>query len=195
MQTKKRDTKTMVAIALLMALIVVLQAIGGSIPPIGGFPISLVLIPVVIGAVMYGAATGALLGATFGAVVYINCVTGTDVGGAMVFQANPIICFLVVMGKGILAGFGSGMIYRLLSRKNKYLAVVCAAIICPVLNTGIFVACMLVFFIDVLTAWAGDGGLTGYILTGLILTNFLPELIINVLFGPAAYRIIKVIKK
>ena len=90
---KNVKVKRMVGIALLIALIVVLQAIGGMIPPIGGFSISLVLIPIVLGAAMYGPGAGALLGTAFGAIVYINCVTGADVGGAMVFQANPVLCW------------------------------------------------------------------------------------------------------
>ena len=73
--------KKMVGIALLMALVVVMQFLGGLIPPIGGFTISLVLIPIVIGAAVYGPSGGALLGGTFGVIVFINCVTGSDPGG------------------------------------------------------------------------------------------------------------------
>ena len=186
--------KRMAGIALLMALVVVMQFLGGIIPPVGGFTISLVLIPIVLGAAVFGPGAGALLGATFGAVVYINCITGADPGGVMVFQANPILCFLVVMGKGVLAGFASGAVYKLLKNKNPYIAMLLAAIVCPVVNTGIFVACMLLFFIEVLAAWAGGADIVGYILTGLILANFVPELIINVAFSPAGQRIIHVTK-
>lgn len=185
----------MVGLALLIALIVVLQFVGGMIPPIGGFSISLVLIPIVLGAAMYGPSAGALLGAAFGVIVYINCVTGADLGGAMVFQANPILCFLVVMGKGILAGLASGWVYKLLKKKNPYLAIVCAAIICPVVNTGTFVVCMLLFFIEVLSSWAGSGDVVGYILTGLVLANFLPELVINVVLSPVSQRVINTVNK
>jgi hypothetical protein len=54
---------------------------------------------------------------------------------------------------------------------------------------------MLLFFIDVLAAWAGGGDVLGYILSGLVLANFLPELIINVVFSPAGQRILKTVKK
>ena len=101
----KAKIRRMAGIALLMALVIVLQFVGGMIPPVGGFSISLVLIPIVLGAAVFGPKAGALLGAAFGTVVTINCITGADVGGAMVFQASPILCILVVMGKGILAGF------------------------------------------------------------------------------------------
>ncbi len=192
---KNQKIKCMAGIALLMALVIVMQFIGSMIPPVAGFSISLVLIPIVLGAAAYGPGAGALLGAVFGVIVYINCVTGADGGGAMVFQANPVLCFLVVMGKGILAGWISGLVYALMKKRNAYLAMLLAAIVCPVVNTGVFVTCMLLFFIDVLGAWANGGDVLGYVLTGLILANFLPELIINVVFSPAGQRILHTVKK
>ena len=192
---RNQKIKRMAAVALLMALVVVMQFVSGLIPPVGGFSISLVLIPVVLGSALYGPGVGALLGGTFGAIVFINCVTGADPGGAMVLQANPVLCFIVVMAKGILAGFASGWVYKLLKGKNTYLAMLCAAIICPIVNTGVFVVCMLTFFKDVLSVWAGGGDLLAYVLTGLVVANFLPELAINVVFSPAGQRIIHVVVK
>ncbi len=194
MNKKKQSTLRMVGIALLMALVVVMQTISGLIPPVSGFSISLVLIPIVIGAAVYGPGAGALLGATFGVIVYINCVTGADIGGAMVFQANPILCFLVVMGKGILSGLAAGFVYSLFKNRNAYVAMLLAAIVCPLVNTGVFVLCMCMFFIDILAAWAGGGDVLGYILTGLVLANMLPELLINVVFSPAGARIAHIVK-
>lgn len=192
---RNEKIKRMAAVALLMALVVVMQFVSGLIPPVSGFSISLVLIPVVLGSALYGPDVGALLGGTFGTIVYINCVTGADVGGAMVLQANPVLCFLVVMGKGILAGAASGWVYRLLKGINSYVAMLCAAVVCPVVNTGVFVACMLTFFKDVLSAWAGGGDLVAYILSGLVLLNFVPELIINVVFGTVGQSVIHVVNK
>ena len=192
---KNENIKRMAGIALLMALVVVLQFVGGMIPPVGGFSISLVLIPIVLGAALYGPKAGALLGLTFGIVVVINCITGTDVGGAMVFQANPVLCILVVLGKGCLAGFGSGAVYKLLKYWNVYVAMIAAAIICPVINTGFFILCMWLFFIDVLAAWAGGGDILGYVLSGLVLCNFVPELVINIVFSPFGQRIIHTVQK
>lgn len=192
---KNANIKRMAGIALLMALVVVLQFLGGMIPPVGGFSISLVLIPIVLGAAVYGPRAGALLGGTFGVVVTINCITGADVGGAMVFQANPILCVLVVMGKGILAGLASGLVYQLLKGKNAYLAMVLAAIVCPLVNTGTFIICMMTFFKDVLAVWAGGGEIIAYVLSGLVLCNFVPEMIINVVFSPFGQRIVHTIQK
>lgn len=192
---KNQKIKRMVGIALLMALVVVMQFLSGIIPPVGGFTISLVLIPIVLGAAVFGPSAGAVLGATFGVIVFVNCVTGADPGGAMVFQANPVLCFLVVMAKGTLAGLASGWVYKLLAGKNAYLAMLLAAIVCPVVNTGVFIVCMLLFYIEVLAAWAGGADVMGYILTGLVLANFVPELIINVVFSPFGQTIARVAKR
>ena len=194
MKRQNKGIMRMVGIAFMMALVVVMQSISGMIPPIGGFSISLVLIPIVLGAAVFGPGAGALLGATFGAIVYINCVTGADPGGAMVFQASPVLCFLVVMGKGTLAGLAAGAVYKMLKGKNSYLAMLLAAIVCPVVNTGVFVASMFLFFIDLLAAWAGGSNIVGYVLTGLILANFVPELVINIVFSPAGQRIYRAVE-
>lgn len=185
----------MASVALLMAMVVVLQFVGGMLPPVGGFSISLVLIPIVLGGAMFGWKVGALLGATFGVVVAINCVTGADVGGAMVFQANPILCILVVLGKGILAGAASAFVFKWIAPKNVHVAMLLAAIICPVVNTGTFIACMMLFFREVLAAWAGGSNIVAYILSGLVLANFVPELIINVVFSPVGVRIKDIVSK
>ena len=51
---KNRNLRSMAAIALLMAMVVVMQFLSGIIPPVGGFSISLVLIPIVLGAAAFG---------------------------------------------------------------------------------------------------------------------------------------------
>lgn len=193
---KNPKIKKMATIALLIAMIVVLQFVGSMIPPIGGmFSISLVLIPIVVGAALYGPSAGAMLGAAFGVVVAINCVTGADPGGQMVFQSNAIVCIIVVMSKGILAGLSAGAVYKLLCRMNGYFAMLCSAIICPLVNTGVFLLCMNVFFKDVLTVWADGKDIFVYMLSGIVLCNFVPELIINIVFSPAGQRILQVVKK
>ena len=64
-----------------------------------------------------------------------------------------------------------------------------------VTRNAVFQACMLLFFNEVLSAWAGGTDVIGYIFTGLILANFVPELIINVVFSPAGQRISQVVTK
>lgn len=193
---KNSKIHRMVGIALLIAVMVVLQFIGTIFPiKIGPVSISLVLIPIVIGAAVYGPSAGAILGAAFGVLANIFCANGMDGGGQMVFQASPVLCIVVVMLKGTCCGLAAGWVYKLLANKNSYVAMLCAAIVCPVVNTGIFLLGMRLFFMDVLREWANGSDVAGYVLTGLILVNFLPELALNVLVSPAAQRIINVVRK
>lgn len=193
---KSKKIHSMVGVALLIAVMIVLQFIGTILPiKIGPVSISLVLIPIVIGAAVYGPGAGAVLGTAFGIIANIFCINGMDGGGQMVFQASPALCILVVMTKGILCGFAAGWMYRLISKKNGFLAMLCAAIVCPVVNTGVFLLGMRLFFMDVLRVWANGNDVAGYVLTGLILVNFLPELVLNVLVSPASQRIIQIVKK
>ena len=186
----------MVGVALLIALMIVLQFLGTILPiKIGPVSLSLVLIPIVIGAAVYGPTAGAVLGAAFGILANIFCANGMDGGGHMVFQASPVLCIVVVMIKGILCGYAAGWVYKLLVKKNAYVAMLCAAIVCPVVNTGIFLLGMCLFFMDVLQVWAGGSNVAGWVLSGLILVNFLPELALNIAVSPASQRIIHVVNK
>ena len=87
----------MVGIAVLAALVVVLQLLS-SVIKIGTVSITLTLIPIVVGAAFYGPGAGAILGTVFGLVVYINSATGADTGGNLVFLANPFLCAFFCIG-------------------------------------------------------------------------------------------------
>lgn len=188
-----------VGTAILAAVVVVLQLLAGTIT-VGTFSISLVLIPIVVGAAIYGATFGAILGATFGLVVFIASANGTDAGGNVVFNANPFLCFLVCVGKGALSGWCAGLVYRLVAKNSKslgrsYAAVLLAAVVAPLVNTGVFCISMFLFFRETLQAWAGGSNLINYMLFTLAGINFLIELGINLVFSPAISTIIKAVQK
>ena len=54
---------------------------------------------------------------------------------------------------------------------------------------------MMTLFKDVLAVWAGGGEIIAYVLSGLVLCNFVPELIINIVFSPFGQRILHTIQK
>ena len=82
--------------------------------------------------------------------------------------------------------------------KNKYkpqLSVLFGAVVAPVVNTGLFCLCMLVFYKDVLMQWAGGQNTVLYMLTGLAGINFLVELGVNLVCAPAIISIVRAVKK
>ena len=192
----------MVELAMLIALVVVLQLVSAVIPPIGGtVSITLTLVPVVVGAILFGVKGGTTLGFAFGAIVLINCITGLDVGGNILWNANPFFTALICFVKGIAAGVIPALLYKAVIGKKdtvgggrKYVAALVAALSAPIMNTGLFVCGMALFFMDTLRAWAGGSDVVTYVLFGLAGINFLVEFFINIILTPAISRIVQVVK-
>ena len=190
-------------LALLIALVVALQMLSALIPPIGGtVSITLTLIPVVVGGILLGKRAGAILGFFFGLIVMINCINGLDIGGNILWNANPFFTALICFVKGTAAGFFSAFFYELICGKNKnvsggkrFAATVVAALSAPIINTGLFVCGMVLFFKDTLYTWADGENVIIYILVGLAGLNFLVEFLVNTVLSPAILRITEVVDK
>lgn len=184
-------TKKLVLLALLSAITAVLAYYGGFIKIGGLASISLTLVPVVIGATLCGPFAGALLGAVAGAVFFATPDAvfwfGLSIPGTVI----------TVMIKGILSGLCAGLVYKLLEKFNRYLAVVVSAIVCPVVNTGIFLLGSLVFFMDTVSAGAAAEGVSVgmYLIVFFVGLNFVFELIANIAISPGIVRILDIVKK
>lgn len=184
-RTNRDRIVKLTGIALFSAIVVVLQLLGSFIK-FGPFSISLVLIPIVVGAAVYGMGAGAWLGFVFGVVVLIS-------GDAAAFLAiNPIGTVVTVLLKGVLAGLAVDLVYRLLKKINKYVAVVSSAIVCPLVNTGIFLLGCRLFFFETVTEWAGGSDVFTYMIVGLVGWNFVFELGMNILMSPGIVRLIDI---
>ena len=184
----------MVGLGILTAIIVTLQVVTTYFP-VKPFAITLALIPIVIGAALYGAKAGAYLGAVFSIVVILMCVFGVDVGGAMVWNANPFLCVILCMLKGTLAGFCSGLVYNAVSKKNGIAGAALAAVISPIINTGVFILGMMFLFRPLLQTWAGGSDVIYYAVTGLAGINFLVELAVNIILVPVVVQVVKAVRK
>lgn len=190
MKKAKMSTNNLVMCALLAAIVVVLQYLGSFIK-LGPFSVTLVLIPIAVGAALCGKAAGAWLGAVFGFVVLL-----TDSGAFLVFNAPATI--FTVMLKGILAGFCAGLVYELLKKRSKFLAVVASAIVCPLINTGVFLICCKIFFMSLINTWSSELGFASagkYMIYGLVGGNFIFELLVNIVLSPVIVKLINMRKK
>ncbi len=193
MSNTKKQTQNIAILGIFSAIIVVLQLMSYFIK-IGTFNLSLVLIPVVLGAYLYGAKVGAILGGVFGLTVTLCCFTGLDGGGYILIQANPAITSLICIIKGVAAGFFAGLTANAFKVKKSYLGIMLTAIVAPVVNTGLFVSAMFIFFKDILAQWAGGTNVVTYAIVGLVGVNFIIELVINIAMAPAMLRISKALK-
>ncbi len=193
MSKSKKETNVAV-VGIFAALVIVLQFLSAFVK-IGNFPLTLTLIPIVLGAVLYGPKVGAILGGVFGAVVVVCCFTGIDPGGAILVQANPWLTSAVCIAKGILAGVLPAFVFKAFGEKHQYAGTVVSAVVAPIGNTGLFLICMLVFFKDILVSWAGGSDTVYYIFTGLTGWNFVIETAINIVAAPLLFRVSKAVKK
>ncbi len=197
--SSKKKTLKMVELAMLTALVIVLQIFGGFIK-FGPFSLSLVLIPVVIGSIVLGFKSGAILGFIFGFVVVIQCAMGIDAGGFILWGINPILTALICVVKGTAAGLVPGLIYSAFNKKGtnngRHIAgAVLAAVSAPVVNTGLFICGLSAFFNSTLVEWAGGTDIMLYIITGLVGINFVIELCINIVVSPAIATIVRALDK
>lgn len=186
MQNKKIQTEKLALGAIFTALVVILQLLGSFIR-FGPFSISLVLVPIVLGAALCDAKIGGWLGFVFGATVLLS-------GDAAPFLAVDVFgTVITVLLKGLLCGIAAGLIFTLLKKVNRYLAVISAAIVCPVVNTGIFLLGCKLFFMETITEWGlalGFSNVGEYMFVGLAGGNFLFELAANILLAPVVLKVL-----
>ena len=186
-KSRKNLTLNLAIGGILTAIVFVLQTVGASIK-FGTFSISLILIPVVLGAALCGPVVSAWLGLVFGAVVLIS-------GDAAAFLTISVPgTVITVLLKGVLCGLFAGLVFNALKKKNITLATIAAAIVAPVTNTGIFILGCRIFFFDAVKEWgvgAGFVSVTKYMLVGFVGLNFLFELLTNIVLCPIVVRIIQ----
>lgn len=188
---RRAQIQKLALLALLTAMVAVLAYFGGFIKIGSLASISLTLIPVVIGAALCGPFAGAWLGGVSGLIFFATA------DAAFWYGLSVPGTIITVMVKGILAGLCAGLVYALLEKKNRYLAVLVSAIVCPVVNTGIFLIGCLLFFLEPVKAWAVAEGVSvfAYMIIFFVGLNFVFELLTNIIISPAILRIINIRKK
>ena len=195
-RTQKQRVLYLVQMALLTAVIMALHFSGVAIPAFGT-KISLVLIPIAMGAMLLGPAAGAILGFVYGVTVFVSLgVLHMDPFTAILFDNNPVMTFLICTVKTTAAGLVAGYVYRALYKKNALLAVFVAAALVPTINTGVFVLGCFIIYNTISQVAAGNGYAPVYfILIVCAGVNYALELAINLIFSPALERITRVFTK
>ena len=137
----------MVQIAMLTAIVLILALTPLGYIRTGGLEITLIVIPVAVGAVILGPVGGMILGAVFGITSFIQCF-GMSPFGAMLLSISPVKTFITCVVTRTLMGFLTGLIYKGMKKvsKNKSLNTVVANLCCPFMNTLFFMTCIVVFF-------------------------------------------------
>lgn len=149
MNQSKFSTKYLVELALLVAIVLLM-----AFTPIGyiktlGLEITLIVVPVAVGAVVLGPAAGAILGGVFGVTSFIQCF-GMSAFGTVLLGINPVFTFLVCVPTRILEGLLTGYIYKGLrqTKLNANVSVTLANLCCPLLNTTFFMGTLVTLFAE-----------------------------------------------
>ena len=198
MENKFFSSKNVALLGILTALVLVLQLFGSAIPMFG-ITLNFSLIPIALAGILLGYLGGAIVGFVCGLVVFITtAVMGGEQLTVNLFQTDPVILTTMCIGKTTVAGLVSGLLYKLISKRNNLVAVSVGSIAIPVINTTIYVLGMLLMK-DSLIAYMGwDFNSTWLVFAtifSIIWLNFVLEMVITIIFTPLTYRVIRVLDK
>lgn len=191
LKNRKQAIERLALGSIFTALVILLQLLGAFIR-FGTFSISLVLVPIIIGAALCGWKLGGWFGFAFGLAVLLS-------GDAAAFLAiNPLGTVATVLLKGTLCGLAAGLCYKFFERRSVFLAALIAAIAAPVVNTGVFLIGCRLFFFEAIAEWgiaAGAQSTVEYMFLFLAGGNFIFELVTNIILVPFIIKILKLVKK
>lgn len=199
MNSKSVSAKWLTKFSVLFAIIVVLQLISNYIK-IGPVNVTLTLIPLVIGGIVLGVKGGTLLGLLFGLTTLVYGLIGIDGGFVMLLMSggtfNVVLTVLICLVKGTMAGLVSSLLFKVICKKNLFLATVICAVSAPIINTGLFILGAL-GLTNVIGGLASTNGVS--VIYFLVIYcagfNFLFEFGTTLVFVPAIHRVIRFVVK
>ena len=185
---KNDQVRKITGVAILLAIEIVLQAMGNYITP-GVVSINLSLIPIALGAILYGPFAGALLGFGNGLVVLLSPSTEAFLSYSLF--GTIVVCLL----KCTIAGFLAGLFYKLIAKKHSLLGAIVASLIVPVVNTGLFVLGVFTIFFGLFQPIGSTDQIMKYVFLVMIGWNFVIEFSLTAILSPTIARVINIIKK
>ena len=144
----KTQTKQLTTLALMIAVMIIFAFTPIGSIPIGPLVISLQVIPVAICAVVLGPKGGAIAGAVFGLLSFLQCFgIGIPSGmGMILVEINPFLAFVQRFVPRLLDGFLIGWIFKLIRKKNVYAACAVTGFFSAFLNTLFFMSGLVLLF-------------------------------------------------
>ncbi len=192
MTNKKAKIFRLSLLSLFIAVILVMDftPLGYIIMP-SGFSITLLTIPVALGAVCTGVAGGAILGFVFGATSFIQAFGlgfALDPSAPILFETSPLAYTVTCFVPRILVGVVSALIFKAFERANKVniLAYVLSAASVPLLNTLLFMTCFATFYKN--TVLGGKAVMT--VVFSAFTLNFLVEFAVTLIAGVVINKVI-----
>lgn len=190
---RKSDVRRMTELSLLMGIILLM-----AFTPLGylstpwGLNITMIVIPVAVGAVVLGPKAGAFLGLVFGLTSFAKGFTGAGLSPVLL-DTDPFGFFILCVVPRVLVGFLPGVLYQAFKRFTKFRTVgqaVCC-FLTPVFNTALYMTALWLLFADTWLGYTGNEG-SGFSLLLLMLSgvavNGIVEALTCLLIGTAVSK-------
>ena len=189
-----QKTLNLVAMAMLIAIEIVLVVTNLGfilVPPIS---ITILHIPVIIGAIILGWKGGLVMGTSFGLLSMINATfRGTspaDLAFSPFYSGNPVGSLIMCVGCRMLLGFAAGILFEFLSKKMKSttLSAVIASFLATLIHTTTVMSCLWLLFPEFSLTFKA-------VLQTIFALNFLVEAGAAVIFAAAFAKVIPMLRK
>ncbi|MEE0839760.1 MAG: ECF transporter S component [Acutalibacteraceae bacterium] len=183
-KNSKKALYQLVLIAMFIAIMLVMNFTPiGYITVTGAFSITLMTIPVALGATCTGVTGGTILGFVFGLTSFLQAFGigfMIDPSATPLFTENPLGYTITCFVPRILTGFLAGLVFSLFEKRNKIKtwAFGVSAAIVPVLNTALFMTFYIVFYSD-----TSFGGAVMTVILTILTINFLVEFLVTMFAG------------
>lgn len=185
MKKQTQKTRAIALMGILSALLLIMAFTPLGYLKVGAISISLLMIPVALGAIALGPVAGALLGTLFGITSFVQCF-GADAFGTFIFELNPFFCFVMCIVARALAGFLAGLIGKLIFNRfvnsaGQFIGSAITGLCAALFNTILFMGCLIAFFwnntkfIETMESWGITTAGLGKFLAAFVGVNAIIE--------------------
>ena len=154
MKTTSNHVRRLTKLALLIAIELVMRAIGLGAVPVGPLNMSFLTLPIAMGAILCGPLEGMIMGGIFGILSLTDAISGRSVMTGAFFSISPLHTVILCVGMRMLMGLCCGLVFRLCrSVDSKYdgnpklgWSYFVGAVSAPLLNTLFFMGYICLVF-------------------------------------------------
>lgn len=148
MNKQAMDLKMLTRLALLVAIELVMKAVGLGSVPMGPLYMSFLTLPIAVGAIAMGPVAGLVLGGVFGAVSFYDAITGGSAMTSALFQVSPVHTFILCVVTRMLMGLCVALIFAALRKAGQAggWSYILSAMMAPALNTLFFMGYIVLAF-------------------------------------------------
>ncbi len=148
MNKQAMNLKMLTRLALLVAIELVMKAVGLGSVPMGPLYMSFLTLPIAVGAITMGPVAGLVLGGVFGAVSFYDAITGGSAMTSALFQVSPVHTFILCVVTRMLMGLCVALIFAALRKADQAggWSYILSAMMAPALNTLFFMGYIVLAF-------------------------------------------------